>query len=191
MNDSADSTVGQLLTEEHRVIQRVLHVLEQLVKRSQADNRLEVEALDKCVSFFRLFADACHHAKEEDLLFPVLEQRGVPREGGPIGVMLDEHRQARGLIGQMRQRLDDYRQGDKLAAVHFRETASAYVNLMNMHIFKEDNRLFPMGDHLMPEGDQRRLCRQFCEVDCRDFEGCTQQQLQALAEELESHLESR
>lgn len=191
MNDSADPTAGQLLTEEHRVIQRVLHVLEELVRRSETENRLDVDALERCVSFFRLFADACHHAKEEDLLFPVLERRGVPREGGPIGVMLDEHRQARGLIGRMRQLLNDYRQGDVLSGAAFREAACAYVDLMHMHIFKEDNRLFPMGDHLMPEGDQRRLCRQFCEVACRDFEGRDQQQLQALADELESYLELR
>jgi len=103
--------------------------------------------------------------------------------------MLDEHRQGRRLVGQMRTLLDEYRQGDTVAAIRFRDAAAAaYIGLMTMHIFKEDRRLFPRGDHLMSESEQRTLCRGFCEVACRDFEGCTQQQLAAMADELESQL---
>ena len=59
------------------------------------------EVLANLQEFFRLFADQCHHGKEEELLFPLLEQKGIPRTGGPIGVTLHEHEEGRALVRQM------------------------------------------------------------------------------------------
>jgi hemerythrin-like domain-containing protein len=47
--------------------------------------------LEESVNFLRHFADECHHFKEEKLLFPLMEEDGIPREGEPIGMMLVEH----------------------------------------------------------------------------------------------------
>ena len=54
---------------EHQTILRVIAVLDRLVARSEHGDGFENAALRQCVEVFRLFADACHHAKEEDLLF--------------------------------------------------------------------------------------------------------------------------
>jgi hemerythrin-like domain-containing protein len=32
--------------------------------------------------FFDEFVDKCHHAKEEQSLFPLIEIKGIPKEGG-------------------------------------------------------------------------------------------------------------
>jgi hemerythrin-like domain-containing protein len=182
-NDTAPSSV---LRSEHATILRVVAVLERLVGRSRAGGGFEHEALSRCVEFFRLFADACHHAKEEDLLFPVLEQRGIPREGGPIGVMLYEHQQARQLTRQMGEALAAHTSGDSGAIERFHEIADGYIELLRGHIFKEDNILFPMGDRVMSTSDQSAMCGRFCEVGCRAFEGRTLDQLRSIADELES-----
>lgn len=86
----------QFLVDEHAVIVRVLDAVEAVARRD--DDPMDVEFFEKAIEFFACFADKCHHAKEEDLLFPVLEQRGVPRDGGPIGCMLSEHVEAIGWI---------------------------------------------------------------------------------------------
>jgi hemerythrin-like domain-containing protein len=64
-----------VLRAEHQVIRRVLRILCRLIERAEAGDGFEGEALAHCVEFFHLFADLCHHAKEEDLLFPALEAR--------------------------------------------------------------------------------------------------------------------
>ena len=96
----------ELLKCEHETILRVIGVLNRLVARCQQGQSFDEIPLRKCVEFFRLFADACHHAKEEDLLFPLLEAKGIPREGGPIGVMLHEHQLARQHTRAMADALD-------------------------------------------------------------------------------------
>lgn len=183
---AADKKPSAVLKEEHRLIERVLAVLERLVLRMERGDGPDTEALGRCVEFFRLFADACHHAKEEDLLFPVLESRGIPREGGPIGVMLYEHSQARSLTRLMDKALEAIKEGDASAKDRFAFAARQYASLLGNHIHKEDNILYVMGDQVMTDADQSSLCRQFCEAGCRKFGGKRREELEAIAADLES-----
>jgi len=175
------------LKEEHQVILRVIAVLRRLVERSQSGDGFEVDALSKCVEFFRHFADGCHHAKEEDLLFPKLEARGVPRQGGPIGCMLEEHRLARGFTKDMGDALDAHARKEEDAVDRFHVAAKQYGDLLTNHIFKEDNVLFMMGDNVMTEDDQQSLRSCFAEVGCRSFGGSSREELKRLADELEAN----
>lgn len=171
---------------EHQVILRVIGVLSRLISRSNSGQGFEVEALNKCVAFFRYFADKCHHAKEEDLLFPVLEQHGVPREGGPIGVMLHEHTVARKLTQAMADGLEAYAAGDAAGQEAVEVAASEYIDLLTQHIDKEDNVLFVIGDQCMGSEAQASLSEKFCEVGCREFGGKKREALERMADELES-----
>lgn len=175
-----------VLKQEHQVILRVLDALEGLISSPPDDAPLAVEPLTDCIEFFRLYADACHHAKEEDLLFPVLEARGVPKDGGPIGVMLEEHRIARGLVAQMAEELERFGHSPEAASSAFRATARDYLSLLRQHIFKEDHVLFEMGDRVMSEGDQEELAESFCTASCREFGGKRREELEALADSIES-----
>jgi len=181
----ADQKPTQVLREEHQVILRVIGVLDKLVARSRRGDGFEADAFTQCVTFFKLFADACHHAKEEDLLFPVLEASGIPREGGPIGVMLYEHRLGRQYTAQMAEALKAFEAGDQSGVERFHDAAGQYSQLLTNHIFKEDNILFNMGDRVMPPGAQATLCTQFCEVGCRSFDGRRKEELARIADDLE------
>ena len=174
-----------VLKSEHKVILRMLVVLDRLATRFENREGFEREALGQCVQFFRLFADACHHAKEEDLLFPALESRGIPREGGPIGVMLHEHTVARRHTAEMGAALDAVGAGDTGGEGRFVDAARAYIELLTNHIYKEDNVLFHMGDQVLSASDQESLCAKFGEVGCRAFGGKSKRQLEAIADELE------
>jgi len=179
-------TPSGILRAEHQIILRVVEVLHRLVKRSREGRGFEREALAGCVEFFRAFADACHHAKEEDLLFPVLESRGIPGEGGPIGMMLYEHNLARQHTRDMGEALEAEQRGEASAAARFHKAADSYITLLNQHIFKEDNVLFNMGDGVMTPDDQKSLCEQFCQTGCRSFGGKTRAELGQLADDLEA-----
>jgi len=172
------------LKAEHQVILRVVRVLAHIMDHFEQTGEFAETALVKCVEFIRLYADACHHGKEEDLLFPVLESCGVPREGGPIGVMIHEHRMARELTKEMVDALSSISDGNDHAHTQFLEAARQYITLLTNHIFKEDNILFNMGDRVMAPGDKSTLTSQFCDVNCRLFEGKKREQLERIAEEL-------
>ena len=75
---------------EHDIIERGLAVLAIAVGRIDSGQPIPHEFPKWAPGFFAQFADKCHHAKEEDVFFPLLKQRGIPEQGGPIGVMLHE-----------------------------------------------------------------------------------------------------
>ena len=89
------------LKDEHKGISLMLQILGKVCEQIEAGIQISTEHLEKIVDFFKVFVDTCHHGKEEDLLFPAMEEAGIPREGGPIGVLLSEHEQGRGYVSAM------------------------------------------------------------------------------------------
>jgi hemerythrin-like domain-containing protein len=172
----------QILTEEHRLILTVLDAVEIVASRGSGDWPADFFA--KAVDFFASFADQFHHAKEEAILFPALEQRGMPREGGPVGRMLHEHEQGRAHVSAIRNALDRAARGDGDARRTVRQEALAYVTLLRQHIFKEDNVLFRMADHLLPEREQERLGKEFERTESQTVPSGTREKYVAMAAEL-------
>ena len=140
------------LMKEHSAIELMLKILEEACSRLETGKKVPIGDLQKMVEFLKVFADGCHHAKEEGHLFPAMEKAGIPRERGPIGVMLAEHDLGRRHIKRMAIALSDLSFGDTGAADEFVQHTRSYAHLLTLHIEKENKILFPMADaHLSSE----------------------------------------
>jgi len=181
-----------ILKQEHRLIERMLRVVETVATRLEGSQKVNPSDIERIIDFIRNFADKCHHGKEEDLYFVRIHQRGVPKEGGPIGVMLMEHDQGRGFVRQMAEHLEDYRRGVTTGATAIAEGAWGYVNLLREHIQKEDHILYPMGDRVLSSEDQQELLTRFQEVEEKLMGPGVHEAYHRLVEELEGkYLEGR
>jgi hemerythrin-like domain-containing protein len=76
-----------------------------------------------------------------------MESKGIPREGGPIGVMLLEHQQGRQRVRAMADDLESADGGDAVSMERVLDQGQAFLELLRGHINKEDNILFNMADH--------------------------------------------
>ncbi len=185
IEQSRTRRISSVLRAEHELISRLMAVLQRLVDRSERGGGFARETFGECVEFFRSFADECHHAKEEGLLFPALEWRGIPRAGGPIGVMLHEHEMARGFTRDMARALEAHDADDPDAKERFCAAAGQYIELLTNHIAKEDNILFNMADQVLTESDQTSLCGKLCEMGCHAFRGPRHMELERMVVALE------
>ncbi len=86
------------LGAEHESITSILETLEKILEEMSSGEAANLDHLGEIVDFLRVFADHCHHGKEGDILFPAVEKQGIPREGGSIGVMLEDHGHGREYI---------------------------------------------------------------------------------------------
>ena len=68
----------------------------------------------------------------------------------PIEQMLHEHTLGRGFVKGLSEAVE---KGDKAEAV---KNARGYCELLQEHIFKEDNILYPMADEALKESAQKR-----------------------------------
>lgn len=148
---------SQDLMDEHEGILHGLSILEKMTARLPSGGDGLRGDLAAMVDFLRLFADKCHHGKEEGLMFPAMEKYGIPKDRGPIGQMLVEHEQGRKFISGMAKAIE----GDAVDAAAFETNANGYTELLRAHIEKENTVLFPMGDRAIPQGEQDRLLRDF------------------------------
>lgn len=145
------NAINELLSE-HEAVRLTLKILKKIAQRIDETGRIsDTEHVEQLFEFFSTFVDRCHHGKEEELLFPALEQVGLSRKGGPVGVMLKEHQQGRDLVAKMKNDLSRYRDGSDNAALNFKKHADDYIALLDFHIEKENNVLFPMAIKHLPE----------------------------------------
>nr|MDO8134505.1 hemerythrin domain-containing protein [Candidatus Njordarchaeum guaymaensis] len=163
MNRDLESPT-ELLKEEHRVIERMLHVLELANEKALKSGEVPLELYEKAVDFIRVFADRCHHGKEEETLFPLVEQRGVPKNG-PTHVMRIEHEQGRSIVRALVEAVERYKNGDVGAKEAIVEYARNYGRLLSQHIWKEDNVLYPLADGVLKHSDRAELIQRFEEVE--------------------------
>jgi hemerythrin-like domain-containing protein len=156
------------LVAEHDIIERGLDVLARFVSRIESDQPIPDDFPKWAPEFFAQFADKCHHAKEEDLFFPLLKERGVPEEGGPIGVMLHEHEVGRDCVRRMRGASE----ADEFDAQTFADAAKEFIPLLRQHIFKENNVLFQMAANVLSDADDADMDERFSQVEQeRDLAG--------------------
>ena len=142
----------QDLRKEHDAILYVLQILDKMMQSDNSDSETLLRYYGELLYFLKIFADKCHHGKEENYLFKELVNKG---EGGPVGVMLQEHTQGRDYIAQMSQSFDNK------DISGFNNVAVQYRDLLRQHIEKENSVLFLMADKVIDEQEQNIMFEQF------------------------------
>ena len=152
-----------LLREEHRMILNALDLLQRGADREAAAGGVAETWWIGAVAWLRAFADRNHHAKEESALFPAMVKGGVPSEGGPIAVMLEEHVEGRRLVQAI---------ASETGAGRVR-ACRAYVALLRAHIDKENEIVFPLADAVLDVTAVQGLRREFDAVEAEQGSAAT------------------
>jgi len=174
----------EILRNEHEGIKIAISVLDRMADEIEAGRTVDLDDVDKLLDFLRTFVDRCHHGKEEDLLFPALEAAGIPREMGPIGVMLSEHSHGRAHIRNMVDALAGLREGDPEAPKAFAAAAHGYVRILTGHINKENNILFAMAEHQLLPHKHEELAKGFDQIEHERIGPGVHEQYHALLDRL-------
>lgn len=175
------------LKHEHEIVLAVLKGAEREADSILATGKVDTEKTDRMLDFFRVFVDKCHHSKEERRLFPRLEERGMPHNGGPIAVMLYEHTLGRNEIAAIADALDKFKAGDARAAEPLAEHLIAYIKILREHIEKENDILFAMADRILTPADQDELSAAFDDIEAEEIGEGVHEQYHQFAHELMKH----
>jgi len=173
-----------ILSDEHRVIERVLDCLDVLAQRAQKSGELDTRSAGEALEVLATFADTCHHMKEEDVLFVRMQERGIPRHVGPLAVMLRDHEAGRERVRAMRAALERVGKGERAGAGEFAENAFAYGELLREHINKEDQVLFPMAEACFSDQDRAEVLAGFAQKETKDLGAGTHERMLMLVDGL-------
>jgi len=132
------------LRRDHDLIEKVIKAMESTIQLLNDGKQIPESILLPVIDFSKNFTDVCHHSKEENSLFPALEQAGMPRNMGPIAMMLIDHGRSREIGKEMENSAKDYiSSGNSIKLI---SDMQQYVEHITEHLWKENNRLFMMAE---------------------------------------------
>lgn len=132
------------LRRDHELIEKVIKAMEATVQLLNNGKQIPESILLPVIDFSKNFTDVCHHSKEENALFPALEQAGMPRNMGPIAMMLIDHERSREIGKQMEESAKEYL--DSGNSTNLINDMKQYTEHITEHLWKENNKLFLMAE---------------------------------------------
>ncbi|AFS81604.1 hemerythrin HHE cation binding domain-containing protein [Candidatus Nitrosopumilus koreensis AR1] len=132
------------LRRDHDLIEKVIKAMDATIQLLNENKKIPESILLPVIDFSKNFTDVCHHSKEENSLFPALEQAGMPKNMGPIAMMLMDHERSREIGSNMEASAKEYlSSGDSTKLI---SDMKQYVEHITEHLWKENNRLFMMAE---------------------------------------------
>jgi len=144
--------IGPLM-EEHRVIEKLMPQIRQAVEAARREGTIDLRFVRLALDFVRIYADRCHHGKEEDILFKALDSKPMKPEHRKImDELVEEHKVGRQKVRELSEAADAYRTGgaeqSKAALDTILDRLDFLASFYPAHIEKEDKRFFlPVMDY--------------------------------------------
>jgi hemerythrin-like domain-containing protein len=164
--------IGPLMAE-HRLIERLVHLLAQELERLKSNVAVDPEFafvdpvfIDAAVDFLRTYADRCHHGKEEDLLFAALAAKELtPEHRRLLEELTREHVWARELTRELMEAKRDHLRQDPGALERILRRLEALVELYPRHIATEDQEFFLPVMEYFSAAEKEELLARMAEFD--------------------------
>ena len=158
------SKLTQVLTDEHQNILKVISAIKKECQAIESGQSIDNDFFTTAIDFIRNYADKFHHAKEEDILFKAMCDDSVTLHCNPIDQMLHEHDLGRDFVKNLEIGLEENNR-DKVLA-----NARGYAYLLEDHIFKEDNILYPLASDVLSPAIQNQLATEFLTAEKEKFQ---------------------
>jgi len=176
------------LVAEHEMIERAMAVLKVNLEKIDTAVKTPLQ-MQRAIDFLLEFGDKMHNTKEEKFLFPLMEQKGLPVQGGPIGVMLMEHDSERKLLQKMVAELPQLAETSTTGLQKFAAEGFEYLRIRAEHIWKENDILYAMGRKVFSDDDGNSLLNEFKTLDQQAYGPDARKLFQQMLAEVEKEAE--
>jgi hemerythrin-like domain-containing protein len=174
----------EVLRTEHSMVKLVLDAASRDLDQIAITHAADIAELEQLIDFFRYFANACHDPKEEDLLFCMLHRRGMSWETWPLDELLKEHEEMRVILDSAADWLPLLRHGEPGALEPLVHNLRTYLTLVEAHIQKEEDVVFPLALRYLTGGDREELRHAFDSIEEEEEEEGVREYYAELAQRL-------
>jgi hemerythrin-like domain-containing protein len=155
----------EVLRREHAMVKVVLDAASRDLDRIAMTHQADAGEMERLIDFFRYFANACHDPKEEDLLFCMLHRRGMSWESWPLDELLKEHEEMRVILDSAADWIPLLKHGESSAIEPLLFNMRHYLSLVNAHMVKEEEVIFPLALRSLTDEDVDELSRAFDSIE--------------------------
>ena len=158
-----DVSTNEDLMREHGVLNRVLLIYDETMRRIQANEKFDPEVVTKSAGIIKTFIEDYHEKLEEDHIFPRFEQAGKLVE---LTVNLRaQHAMGRRVTEQI---VANAKSGDNQT---LKTLLAAFNRMYRPHEAREDTVLFPALHKLVSKHEYDAMGEQFEGIERKTFGG--------------------
>ena len=131
----------ELLSQEHRNIERLLVVLERELEIFDRGGRPDYEVIRAIISYFEVYPEVYHHP-QEDLIFAKLNIRD-PAAAAKVGDLAREHQQGAERLRRVARAVDSVLADREIPRQNVDNIVREFIDHQRLHIMMEDRDFFP------------------------------------------------
>jgi hemerythrin-like domain-containing protein len=155
-----------ILMKEHRLIERMIKLLEKELQDSQKTLEVDTEFLTIIIDFFTTYADKTHHGKEEDILFKGLSKKSPSNElKKTMTQLIQDHQTSRATIQKLNDATTQYKNGFHASINEIHKKMHDLIQLYPRHIEIEDKHFFFPAMDLFTRVECDTMLQEFNEFD--------------------------
>ena len=149
----------EVLLTEHEVISKLQDVIPTIRKQWEKDENSYENSIKEICDFLEKYSDGYHHHKEEEVLFPALNDHPEFLLQGILVELKEHHENFREYLVDIRTALD---------AKNYSVVQSVLERLITElmdHIAVENEELFVMAENLFTEQELEKMYFDFADID--------------------------
>lgn len=166
--EEAEVGPAEDLMREHGVLNRILLVYEEGIRRLQAkSSNADLEVLKKSASLIKRFIENYHEKLEEEFIFPRMRKAG--RLVDLVDILEAQHKGGRRLTSHIEQLAIPATLKDEGATGKLVDALKTFITMYRPHESREDTVLFPMFHEMLGKKEYEKLGEQFEEREHKLF----------------------
>ncbi|PSO28764.1 hemerythrin [Bradyrhizobium sp. MOS004] len=130
-----------ILSREHRNIERLLNVLEHELDIFDHAGRPDYEVIGSIIAYFEVYTELYHH-RQEDLIFAKLRHRD-PAAAAKMGDLAREHQKGSDRLHRVAHAVANVRAGGEILRENVDAVIRDFLAHERRHIMMEDRDFFP------------------------------------------------
>ena len=153
------------LMREHGILNRILLIYEEIIKRIDNDTDFEIKLLNDAVTIIKSFIQGYHEKLEENYLFPLFEKN--KKEVTLVKTLKNQHAKGRKITAQLQIVFSG--KIDRTAKQSIKILLQKFIKMYRPHEAREDTILFPQVRPLLSEKEFKELSKKFDDLEDKLF----------------------
>jgi len=149
----------RIISEDHRNLWRIVATIDLVADEMAAGSKVDPAFFSSIFDYIEQFMDACHHAKEDDHLFPLLRARSADA-AAILDRLQAEHRNGPEVLKSLRGKLAETAAG-QLGNAEFAAALRTYTESLKNHIRTEEKDAMPLAREVLTAEDWEQIDRAF------------------------------
>lgn len=156
MNNHNELTAGEDLFREHGLLDRLLLIYEEIVRRLENNIRIGDKVIYYTAYIIKHFVEKYHEKTEEKYVFPLLKQHNIAVH--IINQLLIQHQQGRQITNKILELSKNNNIPDKHEIIF---NIKEYIKMYRLHSSREDTIIFPEFIKLLNKQEYEKYSKIF------------------------------